>query len=142
MLLLLPLLFLFSTVLAQQWSLSEDLELIQKVKLTPVEKAEHHPYAFKGEPISFKTANPLSVSYASLMFVYDNTLLPHFASTCLYHPDCSAYSKTSVVKYGILKGGLLSVDRLNRCNRIAGTDIRPSERDPLTHKCIEPVVTE
>jgi hypothetical protein len=39
----------------------------------------------------------------------------------------------------LLKGGLLSVDRLNRCNRISSADIHPSAFNPVTHRTDDPI---
>lgn len=40
-------------------------------------------------------------------------------STCIYTPTCSEYAVQAIQKYGILKGGLLSVWRILRCNPFA-----------------------
>lgn len=37
-------------------------------------------------------------------------------SSCKYYPTCSAYALEAVEKYGALKGGLLSIWRILRCN--------------------------
>ena len=37
-------------------------------------------------------------------------------STCKYVPTCSQYAIESIEKYGALKGGLLAVWRIIRCN--------------------------
>ena len=38
------------------------------------------------------------------------------APTCKYYPTCSQYALEAVEKYGALKGGLLAVWRILRCN--------------------------
>ena len=38
------------------------------------------------------------------------------ASTCKYIPTCSEYGIEAIEKYGALKGGLLTVWRILRCN--------------------------
>ena len=35
---------------------------------------------------------------------------------CRYYPSCSQYSKQAFGKYGIIKGGVLSLWRILRCN--------------------------
>lgn len=40
-------------------------------------------------------------------------------STCIYTPTCSEYAVQAIQKYGIFKGGLLSVWRILRCNPFA-----------------------
>lgn len=37
-------------------------------------------------------------------------------STCKFYPTCSQYSIEAIEKYGALKGGLMSVWRILRCN--------------------------
>ena len=38
------------------------------------------------------------------------------APTCKYIPTCSEYGIEAIEKYGVLKGGLLTVWRILRCN--------------------------
>ena len=37
-------------------------------------------------------------------------------ATCKYFPTCSQYAIEAIEKYGVLKGGLLAVWRILRCN--------------------------
>lgn len=37
-------------------------------------------------------------------------------ATCKYLPTCSQYAIEAIEKYGVLKGGLLAVWRILRCN--------------------------
>ncbi len=37
-------------------------------------------------------------------------------STCKFYPTCSQYSIEAIEKHGVLKGGLMSVWRILRCN--------------------------
>ncbi len=36
--------------------------------------------------------------------------------SCKYYPTCSTYALEAVEKYGALKGGVLSIWRILRCN--------------------------
>ena len=38
------------------------------------------------------------------------------APTCKFIPTCSEYALEAVEKYGVIKGGVLSVWRILRCN--------------------------
>ena len=38
------------------------------------------------------------------------------APTCKFYPTCSQYAVEAIEKYGIIKGGLLAVWRILRCN--------------------------
>ena len=35
---------------------------------------------------------------------------------CKYYPTCSEYSKQAIEKYGVIKGCLLSIKRILKCN--------------------------
>jgi len=41
------------------------------------------------------------------------------AKVCIYEPYCSEYTHQAIHKYGILKGGLMGVKRILRCNPFA-----------------------
>nr|WP_207750772.1 membrane protein insertion efficiency factor YidD [Faecalicatena contorta] len=52
-----------------------------------------------------------------LVKVYQKYLSPLKGhSTCIYFPTCSQYAVEAIEKYGALKGGLLAVWRILRCN--------------------------
>ncbi|MGF7138026.1 membrane protein insertion efficiency factor YidD [Roseimarinus sediminis] len=124
---------------AQTINIKSDLEQIQK-KLHK-QKTVHstRPYIYKNETPSFKTLNPISLGYGGLLFVYQNTISQHFSADCLYHPSCSDFSKQAVHEFGLIKGGLLTFDRLNRCNRLSSVDLLPSDFDRHTHRAHDPI---
>jgi len=37
-------------------------------------------------------------------------------NSCVFYPTCSNYAKGAILKYGILKGSLLSLRRILRCH--------------------------
>jgi putative membrane protein insertion efficiency factor len=47
---------------------------------------------------------------------YQRNISPYKTTKCPYIPTCSAYGLEAVQKYGALKGGLLAVWRILRCN--------------------------
>ena len=52
-----------------------------------------------------------------LVRVYQKYLSPLKGhSTCIYFPTCSQYAVEAIEKHGALKGGLLAVWRILRCN--------------------------
>ena len=51
-----------------------------------------------------------------LIKFYQKDISPLKTTKCPYIPTCSAYGLEAVEKYGALKGGLLAVWRIMRCN--------------------------
>jgi len=51
-----------------------------------------------------------------LIDVYRRGISPYTPPSCRFTPTCSAYAYEAIQKYGALKGGLLTLWRLLRCN--------------------------
>ena len=47
---------------------------------------------------------------------YQRWISPLHPSCCRYIPSCSAYAKQAISRFGALKGGLLALWRIMRCN--------------------------
>ncbi len=45
---------------------------------------------------------------------------------CRFYPTCSQYAKEAILKYGIIKGGWLSMKRICRCH-----PLNPGGYDPV-----------
>jgi putative membrane protein insertion efficiency factor len=56
---------------------------------------------------------------------YQNIISPITPSTCRYSPTCSEYAKISLLKYGIIKGFILSIKRIIKCNPWGGKGFDP-----------------
>jgi|TARA_B110000003_G_C16226142_1_gene369333 putative membrane protein insertion efficiency factor len=56
---------------------------------------------------------------------YQNIISPITPSTCRYSPTCSEYAKISLLKYGIIKGSILSIKRIIKCNPWGGKGFDP-----------------
>ncbi|MFR0973446.1 MAG: membrane protein insertion efficiency factor YidD [Acutalibacteraceae bacterium] len=56
---------------------------------------------------------------------------PLFPPRCRYYPTCSQYAVTAIERFGIIRGGLLAVWRLLRCNPLfpGGLDPVPEKRN-------------
>ena len=52
----------------------------------------------------------------SLIKVYRKYISPMSGPKCKFIPTCSQYSIEAIEKYGILKGGIMSIWRILRCN--------------------------
>ncbi len=68
--------------------------------------------------------NPVSLSFGSMLFLYQKFLSPQFAADCPFDNSCSNYSKLAISRFGLLKGVALSADRLTRCNQFLNYDVR------------------
>ncbi len=56
-----------------------------------------------------------SVFTAPVRF-YQRAISPALPARCKYHPSCSEYAVAAVRRYGVLRGIVLAVWRLLRCN--------------------------
>lgn len=64
-----------------------------------------------------------------LINFYRRRISPKKAPCCKYYPTCSAYALAAIEKHGALKGTLLSVWRIVRCNpwSLGGIDYVPEK---------------
>mgnify|MGYP000037137256 CR=1 FL=1 len=51
-----------------------------------------------------------------LILIYQKCISPLKPACCKYYPTCSEYAKRAVKKHGLIKGLILAVWRLLRCN--------------------------
>lgn len=60
---------------------------------------------------------------------YRRFISPLTPATCKYYPSCSAYAAEAYKKHGVIKGTLLTVWRLLRCNpwSYGGVDYVPDK---------------
>jgi len=58
----------------------------------------------------------LKKSIFFVLKVYKKTLSPLFGNACRFTPTCSEYCKDAITHHGIIKGLLLTVWRVLRCN--------------------------
>lgn len=63
--------------------------------------------------------------------VYQRLISPALPARCKYHPTCSEYAVQAVRSYGILKGTVLAVWRVLRCNPWSRGGIDPVEAQTL-----------
>lgn len=51
-----------------------------------------------------------------LLDLYKKYISPNLGHHCKYYPTCSVYVRQAVDKYGIIKGNILGIYRIIRCN--------------------------
>ena len=66
-----------------------------------------------------------------LIKFYQKRISPLFPPQCKYYPTCSHYAVTAIERFGLLKGGLLAVWRILRCNPFSkgGVDLVPEKKE-------------
>lgn len=57
--------------------------------------------------------------------LYQLILSPHIGSSCNFTPTCSAYAIEALSRYGALKGSVLAIHRILRCNPWGGHGYDP-----------------
>ena len=65
--------------------------------------------------------------------VYRAVLSPLVGQRCRYYPSCSAYAEQAIREYGILRGLILAVWRVLRCNPWSAGGFDPVEDQRLFH---------
>jgi putative membrane protein insertion efficiency factor len=66
---------------------------------------------------------------------YQLLLSPLFPSSCRYYPTCSQYGYQAISRYGLLKGGAMTIWRILRCNPWSAGGFDPiDEADRLEYE--------
>jgi len=61
-----------------------------------------------------------------MIVVYQKLISPMLLPSCRFYPSCSSYARLALKKYGIIKGGILSLTRILKCH-----PLHPGGYDPL-----------
>lgn len=61
-----------------------------------------------------------------LIRLYQKTLSVWLPPSCRFQPSCSQYGYEAINKYGVLRGGWLTMKRLSRCH-----PFNPGGYDPV-----------
>ncbi len=70
----------------------------------------------------------------ALIRLYQRWVSPLLPPRCRYHPTCSAYAMQAIQSFGILRGCVLAVWRILRCNPFSHGGHDPVEAQRLfTH---------
>ena len=68
---------------------------------------------------------PLTYIAYLIVKAYQVVVSPFLGTNCRYNPTCSAYALEALKKFGILKGGLLSIKRVAKCHPWGGSGHDP-----------------
>lgn len=65
----------------------------------------------------------------ALIRFYQKCISPFFPAKCKYYPTCSSYAVTAIQRFGFIRGSLLAVWRILRCNpwSLGGIDPVPEK---------------
>ena len=51
-----------------------------------------------------------------LIIFYQKAISPWLGQKCKFNPTCSEYTKQAIEKYGAIKGTIIGIKRILRCN--------------------------
>lgn len=60
--------------------------------------------------------NEIEMAFSSLFLVYKTFFSSQDLTVCTFTPSCSAFGILAVKQFGVVKGGIMTMDRLSRCN--------------------------
>lgn len=79
--------------------------------------------------------------FLTLIRAYQRWISPAFPRRCRYEPSCSKYAAQSIGRFGALRGTMLAVWRLLRCNPFSHGGFDPvPERFTLKVGPVDPAV--
>lgn len=92
-------------------------------------------YATFKEQIS-NNSNEVETVVSAFFLIYKEFFSSQDANRCAFYPSCSLYSIMSIKNEGLIKGGIMTFDRLTRCN---GLSPEKYEADYKNRSYIDPV---
>jgi uncharacterized protein len=103
-----------------------------------IQASEHKAYRgfIKKDKVKWRNYLPTRYIFGSLLFIYQNVISEQISADCAYEMSCSEFSKNSISKFGILKGVLLSGNRLSSCGPntiIDFPEYKKSEQFKIAH---------
>ena len=119
------------------------------LSVSPAFADELHDLAFirkvnpivKPKPQEIVRFNPqetseLKLVATGLIRIYQKFISSQDGPTCNFQPTCSRFGMACIQEYGMIRGLLLTADRLIRCN---GSQAGHYHKDSVTGKYIDPV---
>ena len=59
---------------------------------------------------------PFKILFLLLIYLYKFCISPLLPNTCRFYPTCSTYAVLAIKEFGVIKGTMLSINRILRCN--------------------------
>jgi putative component of membrane protein insertase Oxa1/YidC/SpoIIIJ protein YidD len=117
---------------------SADLELLKNYNFeTSKKEMSFRPFSLSGKN-DISKYNPAKILAASGLYFYQNVISKQLGSNCPYHHSCSSFSKMCISRHGLIKGMLLTGDRLTRCGQFGLKDVRyASDIDKTSKRIID-----
>lgn len=107
-----------------------DLAFIRQVN--PITKSNPQELSRPKSQVS----SELKLAAAALIRLYQKLVSSQDGPTCTFSPSCSRFGMAAIKEYGIMRGVLLTADRLLRCN---GSQSQHYHKDPNTEKYVDPI---
>jgi uncharacterized protein len=85
---------------------------------------------------SRQNPNELQMILSGLFLTYKTLISSQDQDKCVFTPSCSEYGLMAVKKFGIIKGGISTMDRMTRCN---GFNVKKYSFDFKTNHLSDPV---
>jgi len=118
--------FGFGLIGFSQDQMGSDLELVREKTLETPKKVSPSKPGFGLIGKSFISRyNPISLLLSSALFGYQKVMSGQIASNCPYQMSCSNFAKSSLSRFGLIKGSALAIDRMVRCNKLSIVDVHP-----------------
>jgi len=124
---------------SQSIRLKSDIEYLNTHLSNQLPVSKKRLWIYHDEPSAIKKYNPVGLVIGGSLYVYQNIIYKHISADCLFAPSCAEFCQQALKEEGLIKGSILSIDRINRCNRVAGQDLRHYSLDPLTNRYPDPV---
>ena len=75
--------------------------------------------------LASKCRRIVALPFIGLIRFYQRFISPLTPPACRYTPTCSQYGIEAIRKYGIIKGGWLTIKRISRCHPWGGSGYDP-----------------